>query len=262
MIFLSHTHADKPLVDEVARHLAAAFGQDAVFYDSWSIQPGDGIIDHMNIGLSDCKVFFFFVSKKSLQSKMVKLEWQSALLKATKGEARIVPVKIDDVLMPDVLLQTLYVDLFGQGVETAVRQMTDVASGRNVYRSAPQQTFENIRAYVVHAGSKITIEFRADAYMVPHSQFLVLLDNTAAEVACTAPGEVVFNSGFDPQLTLSNDVKIGALAIGRASATSPGFPFIVELTPKGTKPVELRGAMRLRARDQYSGIPVIEVRPT
>jgi hypothetical protein len=242
--------------------LAAAVGQDAIFYDSWSIQPGDGIIEQMNAGLADCKVFFFFVSKKSLQSKMVKLEWQNALLKATNGETRIVPVKIDDVLMPNILLQTLYIDLFGQGLETAVRQMIDVASGRNVYRSAPQRTFENIRAYVTRSGLKITLEFRAEAYMEPHSQFLILLDNAEGEVAWTAPGEAMFNSGFNPKLTLSNGATFGAIGIGRASATSPGFPFIVELTPKGAKPVEFRGAMRLRSRDQYCGIPVIEVRTT
>ncbi len=259
MIFLSHTQADKSLIDEVAHYLADAFGQNAIFYDSWSIQPGDGIIEQMNAGLTDCKVFFFFVSKKSLQSKMVKLEWQNALLKATKGETRIVPVKIDDVLMPDVLLQTLYIDLFGQGLETAVRQMIDVASGLNVYRSAPQQTFENIRAYVMRSGPKVTVEFRAEAYMEPHSQFLILLDNAEAEVAWTAPGEAMFNNGFNSQVTLNNGGKANALAIGRASATTPGFPFVVELTPKGAQPVKFLGAMRLRSRDQYASLPVIEV---
>lgn len=99
MIFLSHTHADKALVDEIAGRLAKVFGKDAIFYDRWSIQPGDGIIDKMNAGLDNCRFFFFFVSKKSLQSGMVKLEWQNALLKATKGETKVIPVKVDDVLM-------------------------------------------------------------------------------------------------------------------------------------------------------------------
>jgi proteic killer suppression protein len=34
VIFLSHTHADKPLVDTIAQHLAAAFGKYAIFYDA------------------------------------------------------------------------------------------------------------------------------------------------------------------------------------------------------------------------------------
>lgn len=65
----------------------------------------------MNNGLSQCKFFFFFVSKNSLQSKMVSLEWQNAILKATRGEAKVIPVKIDDCLMPSILMQSLYIDV-------------------------------------------------------------------------------------------------------------------------------------------------------
>lgn len=35
-IFLSHNHADKPIVEPVAVRLAGIFGVDQVFYDSWS----------------------------------------------------------------------------------------------------------------------------------------------------------------------------------------------------------------------------------
>lgn len=61
MIFHSHNFKDGDI-----------FGQENVFYDSWSIQPGDGIIDKMNDGLTQCKLFFFFVSNNSLNSEMVK----------------------------------------------------------------------------------------------------------------------------------------------------------------------------------------------
>ena len=68
MIFISHTAKDKAIVEPIALRLAQVYGQNNVFYDSWSIQPGDGIIDKMNEGLTNCKFFFFFVSKNSLQS--------------------------------------------------------------------------------------------------------------------------------------------------------------------------------------------------
>ena len=48
MIFLSHNYKDKPVVEQVALRLKSIYGIDKVFYDSWSIQPGDGIIDKMN----------------------------------------------------------------------------------------------------------------------------------------------------------------------------------------------------------------------
>ena len=47
MIYISHTKADKPLVEPIAQKIAGVFGQENVFYDSWSIQPGDGIIDRL-----------------------------------------------------------------------------------------------------------------------------------------------------------------------------------------------------------------------
>ena len=70
MIFLSHNYKDKPVIEQVALKLSAIYGQQNVFYDSWSIQPGDGIIDKMEEGLTICKFFFFFVSVNSLQSNM------------------------------------------------------------------------------------------------------------------------------------------------------------------------------------------------
>ena len=64
MIFLSHNHLDKPVVEQVALELSQRYGQQNVFYDSWSIQPGQGIIDKMEEGLSKCKFFFLFCLTK------------------------------------------------------------------------------------------------------------------------------------------------------------------------------------------------------
>ena len=130
MIFLSHNYNDKPVVEQIAIRLKELFGQDKVFYDAWSIQPGDGIIDRMNQGLGDCELFLFFVSKNSLQSKMVELEWQNAVIKASQGKTKIIPVKLDDCMMPPILMQSLYIDLYGQGLEVALRQVVDVTSAR------------------------------------------------------------------------------------------------------------------------------------
>ena len=66
MIFISHNHKDKPLVDMIARQLEISFGRDNIFYDSWSIQPGDSIIGKMNEGLQQTSIFFYFLSQNSL----------------------------------------------------------------------------------------------------------------------------------------------------------------------------------------------------
>ena len=120
---------DKPLVEPIALKLAAIFGQDQVFYDSWSIRPGDGIIERMNNGLEAPDFVFFFVSKTSLESEMVKLEWQNALYEATQGELKIVPVRVDGSDMPALLKQTMFIDMHTSGLEAATAQIVSVAQG-------------------------------------------------------------------------------------------------------------------------------------
>lgn len=258
MIFLSHTHADKPIVDVIAQRLASVFGQEKIFYDSWSIQPGDGIIDKMNAGLTECRFFFLFVSKRSLQSSMVKLEWQNALLKSTKGETKIIPVRLDDVLLPAVLLQTLYIDIFTQGLETGVRQIVDVTSGRSTYHPSGDASFQNVRAYLSRNPGAITIEFRAEVYMEPHSRYLILVGNTEGELLWNAIGEGQYESGFNTGISLADGQVANGLLMARQSATSPGFPFITEIKSKDGTEIKFLGAMRIVTRDQFVSIPVIE----
>lgn len=257
MIFVSHTKKDKSIVEPIAIKLASVFGKDKVFYDSWSIQPGEGIIDKTNKGLKDCKFFFFFVSKNSLQSKMVELEWQNAILKTTRQQIKLIPVKLDDCLMPDVLLQTLYIDYFGQGPENAIRQMIDVAQGTNTFRSGQVQKFQNVRAYVSQKGKVIIIECRAEVYMEPHSNYLILVDNEEDDLSWGLVGESMFLGGFIKEITLDNGKKFAAVSMSRSTATSPGFPFIVELKPRTDAQINVKGVMIAILRNQYGMIPIV-----
>lgn len=210
MIFVSHNHQDKIVVEQFAVRLRDTFGQDNVFYDSWSIQPGDGIIDKMSAALGRCKLFLFFVSKNSLPSKMVELEWQNVIIKATKGQTKIVPVKLDDCMMPPILLQTLYIDLFSQGLEIALRQVVDVASGRNTFAPGAQQ-FTNLRAFRYLKDGSTFIEIHAIHFMEPISYFVVLLKNFEDEISfdidppgCTCPGSIkMFNLTTERFATVS-----------------------------------------------------------
>ncbi len=256
MIFLSHTHTDKPIVDIIAQKLAETFGREKIFYDSWSIQPGDGIIEQVNAALKNCKYFFFFVSKKSLQSKMVDIEWQNALYKSTREQIKIIPVKIDDCMMPLVLLQTMYIDIFGQGLETAARQIIDVVSGTNTYK--PQLGFQNIRAYVTQKENVLVVEFRAEVFMEPHSHYAVLVDNPIDELSYKAINETQYESNFSDETLLVNGRNVKtALLLGKQSATSPRFPFIVEVTSKNQTIINFVGAMRIISYGKYEPVPII-----
>lgn len=148
-IFLSHKFEDKPIVEPVALRLRDIFGEDAVFYDSWSIQPGDGIIEKMDHGLKAPEFVFFFVSNLSLQSGLVKIEWQNALLKASKGETRLIPVRIDNVQMPEVLRQSLYIDVYSVGIDSGIHQIVNIVQGNSSY--TPQHVgFSNLTYKIGH----------------------------------------------------------------------------------------------------------------
>jgi len=258
MIFISYTHKDKPIVDTIAQRLAAVFGQENIFYDSWSMQPGDGIIDKMGEGLGDCKFFFFFVSKNSLMSKMVKLEWQNAIFKATKGEVKIIPVKLDDCMMPEVLLQTLYIDIFGQGLENSIRQMIDVIQGRSTYRPGTQ-VYQNVRGYVREGIKEITIEFRAETYLEPISRYLVLVGNDEGEVDIKCKSDNMLNQGFNKDLQLGTAQKTNAFFVGVERGTAPGFPFVVKLIQKSEQPIKFNGLMRAVTEKNFREIPIIRL---
>lgn len=254
MIFISHTAKDKPIVEPIALKLAEVFGQDKIFYDSWSIQPGDGIIDKMDNALLQCKFFFFFVSKNSLQSKMVSLEWQNAILKATKGEAKVIPVKIDDCLMPHILLQSLYIDIFGKGIDVGIRQMVDMISGKNVF--IPQfQTFENIRGYIeFSSSSKCKIEIRAEYYLEPISRYCFLVDNDLDKVNIICLSDSTRNEGRQDALKLSNGQIHNALFESVSRGTTPGFPFVVELKTNNGEELKFAGVLRAVDAKYYESI--------
>jgi hypothetical protein len=260
VIFVSHNHKDKTVVEQFALRLREAFGQDEVFYDSWSIQPGDGIIDKMSAGLEKCELFLFFVSKNSLQSKMVELEWQNAIIKATQGKTKIIPVKLDDCMMPAVMLQTLYIDLFAQGLEIATRQVVDVATGKNTFASGPQQ-FANLRAYVFERDIATMIEIHAIHFMEPITQFLVLIHNNAGEIKFQTDPEGMHISGFNKDVPLNDGRKFNAQYMAIDRSTTPSHPFVIKATPTEGHVLKFEGILHHQTREQWVGVPIVMGKP-
>lgn len=254
MIFLSHNYKDKPVVEQIALSLMQIFGKNQVFYDSWSIQPGDGIIDKMNKGLNDCQLFLFFVSKNSLQSKMVELEWQNAVMKATQGTTKIVPVKMDDCMMPPILLQTLYIDLFGQGLDVALSQIVDIASGRNTFKPGPQE-FSNLRAYAHEEDGCLIVECHAEFYLEPISSFLFLVQNDENELEFQCLSSGMTYGGFNKGIKLDDGRVFNCQAVRIERPTTPGFPFVEKITPKAGMKVKIPGVMHEKSQGRFQMIP-------
>lgn len=260
MIFLSHNSKDKPIVEPIAIKLAEIFGQDNVFYDSWSIQPGDGIIDKMDEGLSKCKFFFYFVSTNSLTSSMVKLEWQNALVKSAQKQIRFIPVRLDQSSLPSIMLQTLYIDLFSNGIDVAIRQMVDVINGVNTYQ-AGDISFNNLVAYKYKEGKKLIIECRALHYLEPITMFSFMTHSDIDQIRHTIPQESFHSIGMHKDVQIDPILRTNFITLGLGRGTLPGFPFVVEFTSNTLPSFDIEMVFHQVSRDRFAPIPIINGRP-
>lgn len=260
MIFLSHNSKDKPIVEPIAIKLAEIFGQDNVFYDSWSIQPGDGIIDKMDEGLSKCKFFFYFVSANSLTSSMVKLEWQNALVRSAQKQIRFIPVRLDQSSLPSIMLQTLYIDLFSNGIDVAIRQIVDVINGVNTFQ-AGAISFNNLVAYKYREGNKLIIECRALHYLEPITMFSFMTHTDIDQIRHNIPQEPVYSSGMHKDVQINPILKANFITLGLGRGTLPGFPFVVEFTSNTLSLFDIEMVLHQVSRDKFAPIPIINGRP-
>lgn len=256
-VFLSHNQNDKPLVEPIAIKLANIFGRDKVFYDSWSIRPGDGIIDKMNLGLQEPEYVFFFVSKTSLASEMVKLEWQNALYSATKGRTRFIPVRVDGSEMPAILRQTLYIDMYTCGLETAIDQIVNVVLGGASF-TPEHKGFSNLSFSRVHLhNGSIEITVSASHMVEPNPNFAFPVINEEEDIRWWIKEHPGINSAFRVgAFQLNNGVAANAVIIRPMFSTlMPRHPLVFEFHKRRDIPVNLVGVLHDLGDDQWEIVP-------
>ncbi len=227
-LFISYNHNDKLLVDTVARRLELEFGRNNIFYDAWSIQPGDSIVGKMNEGLEGFDTFFLLLSPNSLSSKMVGLEWRSALNRSVNNNLKFVVVRIADCNPPTILADMLYIDLYGEGLDSSIEKMKRVAKLENCYTP-----LEDIQNYKVEASiiDKQTIRFTIRAtYFAEHNpEFAFACENTLDEFSMigTISDGTIMSGGRT--LTFQDESVLHARTLQLQRALKPGFPFVAEL---------------------------------
>lgn len=255
MIFLSHTFADKPVVEPVALALRDIFGEEHVFYDAWSIQPGDGIIQKMNEGLTDPKFVFYFVSKASLASKMVDLEWQNALYKATQGGCKIIPVLVDGSATPALLLQTLYINMFQHGIEAAKQQIIGIVQGTAGFQPAHEQ-FSNLTWRVRgNPDQELVVKVTASHLAEPNPNFMILLENEQSEANVLLLKHGAHTGGYSGTYNIEGRNANGWIVSPLGGAITPDHPLHIRVVKTGENPLRLSGVMHNDRSDHYIAIP-------
>lgn len=242
-IFISHNSKDKPVVEPIAIKLAEIFGREEVFYDSWSIKPGEGIIDKMNQGLENCRFVFFFVSKNSLNSYMVNMEWQNALMKASKGQVSLIPVRIDNCDFPAILTQTLYLDLFNNGLQIIITSMVELVKGQNTFHPSFVKTKNLAAKFISRTDRKIEIELSANYFMEPVPHFVFVTSNKRNEINFKIKNVNLMKFGFNEgAISMKIDgysVIMNGIRIDLPDSLVPDFPQQFEFTAKTDKPINI-----------------------
>lgn len=257
MIFISYNHKDQQLVDMVARQLEITFGKNNIFYDRWSMQPGDSIIGKMNEGLEKYTTFFYFLSTNSLESNMVTREWQSALMSSVNGGLKFVPIRLDDCNPPAIMKDLLYIDLYGIGIDEAILQMKAVINKENNYK--PLEDKNNIICYL-HVKSEYEIEFEimATMFTVHDVNFGFIHKNGIENVDIISSTDSVlyFSTGEFLGTLASGEVKKYNITCRRLNRSlSPKSPF------KGTiktqvQTLELVKIVQILSNKEFNSIPV------
>lgn len=227
-IFISYNHNDSDIVDMISRKLELEFGRNNIFYDKWSIQPGDSIIGKMNEGLEEFTTFFFFVSPNSMESKMVSLEWQTALNRAVNKDLKFVGVRIADCNPPAILSDKLYIDLYGEGLDSAIEKMKCVVKSESAYK--PLEDIQNVVATAKLKDDK-TISFTIEAKMYAeiNPTFAFACSNSFDEFSvCFNISDGFILTGSD-ELNANNSTSLNARTVQLQRALKPDFPFVFEV---------------------------------
>jgi hypothetical protein len=244
--FISYAHADQAVVEPYAVAAADEIGRANVFYDSWSVQPGDGIVNEMNDALERCTHFFLFMTASSLTSEMVKLEWQAGLFRRAAGDVRLIPVRLDGSTPPGLLLQLRYIDAFAHGEAAAVNDLRQVLRGAEVFAPAPP--IENLTAVVSrHGDGSAEIRIDVRTYMEPNPSFGIFVNGEAASIKVNAPSEYVVGhthgGGVAP-----DGAELNTVIVDKQSPLVPGRPLIIELRRDPPGPVEVHAIAIERTR--------------
>lgn len=257
MIFLSHNFKDKPIVEQIAIKLRDIFGSENIFYDSWSIQPGDSLIGKMDEGLTKAQYFFLFLSKNSMTSKMVTLEWKSALLKATNDLCKIVPIRLDNSPIPTILSDFIYLDLYTNGLETTLRQIVDVVSGQSTFRENAMMK-NNLMPVVRYIGNEIQVLIKPNYYMEPTAIFMFMTENDKDEIKWVLTSDNMCESGFNNDVKLNSGEKLNGIYIGITRALTPEYPLTITFQARTDKQIRIKYILKGDNPKQFKSLSFLE----
>lgn len=139
-IFLSHSSADKPFARRLANRLERA--GIAVWIDEAELNVGDSLLHKIADAIDKADYVAAIISSHSVQSSWVQKELQLAMTKEIHGqEVVVLPIKIDDCVLPSFLTDKLYADFTpGDNFDSEVRRLIRSVGVRSPTKSRASST--------------------------------------------------------------------------------------------------------------------------
>jgi hypothetical protein len=121
-VFLSYSHADKPLARALARGL-----QDEgihVWIDEGELRAGDSIVKRVATAVDSTDFVVALVSVHSVESRWCQRELSLAITDELDGQrVRVLPVRVGDIRMPATLRDKLYLTLDEANLYAATKRL-------------------------------------------------------------------------------------------------------------------------------------------
>lgn len=110
-VFLSHSHADKVMVDRLHEWLVEVCGIP-VWYDARHLPAGATVVSSLPDAIDQCRAMMIILSQASLKSGWVKKEYEYAEVQRINHQGfRIIPVRSEACEVPGFLQTTKWIDL-------------------------------------------------------------------------------------------------------------------------------------------------------
>lgn len=125
LVFFSHSHKNEDIVRAVASGLEKE-GID-VWIDEQEIRFGDSLVSTISKGLDSADFLAFFMSKSSLNGVWSRRELDVMISRrlSKRGGAVILPILLEDVEVPALLRDVMYLDLRDGDVSRAVKKLSE-----------------------------------------------------------------------------------------------------------------------------------------
>ncbi len=225
------------IVEPIACRFAEKWGEENVFYDSWSIRPGESIPGSINDFMTECNYFILFWSKNSSMSPMVEKEWATAFMRETYDGALIIVVRLDDSAIPPILSHKKYLDYSKDGPEVVIRKLVEIVEGGSGF--LPTASTKNLKVSVAEKYDAVDIVIEVKYHMEPVSRYFITIDNEEQDVYLSSDkGE--YTSGFN-RIPMNGNIMFNGFFYSIPEPTALGFPIRLSIKAHGDAKVNFCG---------------------